>query len=724
MTDRTLPNGQVVRNVPDDYTNAQLKQYALQKGLATEEDYNIDLQTNADYLSLAGEIGGSVGGAIAGATYGASVGTAVNPFFGTIIGGAIGAGVGYLAGEIGESYAEDRDFNVEEETVNALQVGLKDAAFGGAFGVVGKGISAVYKPVRGLFKPTYIKEGNQSEVAKMALAVKRGDTTLDDLALHPDVTPEHVRLVSEAIGQRVEDLERVARLHSKLMDRGSGLMPKQAAPEYKGGGFSQDYASSSYFFQKFYRDRLGEQDKYILDSFTELLGRATTDKTREETGIALAKLVKDSDSALKAVVEPLYRAIDKDGSIFVKTGTVKDNALRTYNAVRGANTSAQNSAKRVIDGIPETLSPAEVVIQKTNLAKLLPNVKADPVATKMIERAIKNLDGTLVGKKFVDSASTRALGKAASDELTKRTGKTGITGKHKELADRLKGMRDKMSFTEAHKELSHLKATQRDMAQSLGEKSTKADALINKAIGQLEKSMEETAKNFKPELFQKYDAVRNMYKEGINTIHGDWLVKALRKDNVADIGQYIVKSGESIGVKEIKALIAKAKELKVDNAGHNLVESIEKEFINNLFPSKSSREGLEFMRRMNAGKFSDTFNAIVGKEKGDKIVELGEEIVILSRGIEGSESALSLSIRSGEIGQVKKPTITGGALYALLGWAAKKGLSPKALDKKIKHLKAVNARLAKGEPVPQGVFDKIMEGAGTVGAGVGVALSM
>jgi len=354
---------------------------------------------------------------------------------------------------------------------------------------------------------------------------------------------------------------------------------------------------------------------------------------------------------------------------------------------------------------------------------LLPNVAGDPIARKMINSALKNLDGTLArNKNLVRPASTIALGKDALNLLTNKFGETGISGTHKTIANKLNNLRKDMSFSEAHKELSELKALQRNMQKSVGEKSTQAEKLINKAIGELENSMESASKNFNPELKVKYDNLKKMYKEGIDTIHGNWITKSLRKDNVADIGQYLVKSGENIGVKEVKALIAKAKELKVDNAGNNILESIEKEFLNNLFPQKNAKEGVDFVRRMNTAKFRDTFNAIVGKEKGDKLIELGKEIKQLSDGIKGSESALSLSVRSGELSGIRKPTLGGGVSLALIGAFVKKAMSPEKIQSQINQLKIINAKLLKGEPIPKGLMTRFMENAGQTGAGAGLAI--
>lgn len=267
-----------------------------------------------------------------------------------------------------------------------------------------------------------------------------------------------------------------------------------------------------------------------------------------------------------------------------------------------------------------------------------------------------------------------------------------------------------MSFSEAHVELSTLKAMQRDAARSVGEKSSKAEKLINEAITDLTKSMDRTADVFSPALKRDYDTVRNLYKEGIDTIHGKWITKALKKDNVADIGQYLVKAGEELAVKDVKALLAKARELKVDTQGNNLLESIEKEFINNLFPTGSAQSGKQFMEKMNQGKFADTFNAIVGKEKGEKLVQLGKEIELMEKGVKGSESALSLSVKSGEIAAARSPTFLSSILYPVFGYLAKKQLSSKTITKKLNSVRAINKSLQKGNPVPKAALTSLVEG--------------
>ena len=120
MADKTLPNGRVIRGVPDNISPEDLREYAIMTGAATEADYNRDQETKADYLSLVGELGGGIGGAMIGASIGSAipvVGTAI----GGLVGGAIGTAAGYFGGEAVESFVEDRDFDVSQATDEAIK---------------------------------------------------------------------------------------------------------------------------------------------------------------------------------------------------------------------------------------------------------------------------------------------------------------------------------------------------------------------------------------------------------------------------------------------------------------------------------------------------------------------------------------------------------------------------------------------------------------------------
>ena len=265
-----------------------------------------------------------------------------------------------------------------------------------------------------------------------------------------------------------------------------------------------------------------------------------------------------------------------------------------------------------------------------------------------------------------------------------------------------------MSFAETHLELSTLKAMQRDAAASMGEKSSKAENLINKAIDSLSKSMDTKANQFNPVLNQKYKQVSDLYREGIKDIHGDWIVKSVNQGNPAKIGEFLALNGERTGIEQLGKLINRAKSLGKDVDGENLFKSIERSYLNSLFPTRSPEEGVKFVNKINNEKFADTFNAIVGKERGNKIRTLANEIDLLAKGVQGSEGALSLSIRGGEISAAKSPMSTGPIFYALLGKVVKGQISPENVTKKIALAKQANARLAKGETLPRGMIAGIL----------------
>ena len=707
---RTLPNGQIIDGIPDGTSEEQIRAYALKNGLATEADFNLDQKTKADYISTLTETGGAVGGAI----YGASLGSAVGPvgtFVGGLVGGAVGAGVGYFSGELAESYVEDRDFDVEQATDESFKAAGKDALFSAGFGVVGKGIKEVYKPLSRFFSPKYFSSQGEAAATDVALSIQRGERTLDDVVASGEYSEAYLKEVIENLGKRGEELAMASDLNRKLMEKGAGLLPVQAVPESRVGRFGQDYASSSLLMKQEYENTLKIQDKYIVDQFSEILGRSTDDLTRQETGEVLIKLVEDSDTALKAVVSPLYRAIDKEGAVFLRTGNVKNRVTQSFNKFpKQQQTATAKSVMKTINDMGDALSPKEVYKQLKTLRDLKGRIGPDPAANAMIAVATKNLRNIFnANKNIIRPTAAINRGKAALDELITKEGTTGILGKHKQIANMLTRMRPHMSFSEAHQELSTLKALQRDMERSLGEKSSKAEKLIGEAIEDLSRAMDDTAKNFNPALLEKYKGVSGMYREGINTIHGGWISKALKKDNVADIGQYLVKSGENLAVTDLRKLLAKAKELGTAENGENMVKSIEKEFINNLFPAGSPQSFRNFLQKMEVGKFRDTFNAIVSKEKGDKLLQLAREVDLMSKGVEGSEAALSLAVRAGELGAVRNPGL-GSLLYPLFSTLARKQLNPKEVQKKINLAKAMNAKLQKGEKIPAGMFNSFIEG--------------
>jgi hypothetical protein len=711
MSERKLPNGRVLEGVPDNVTNEDIKLYAIATGLATEEDYNQDVETSADYLSLLGELGGGMGGAYLGATYGMAAGPV-----GALIGGALGAGVGYFAGELGESYAEDRDFDVEQAGTEALEAAATDAVFGAGLGAVGKVVSKAWAPLNRMFSPTYIRGGNESEAAQAALAINRGEKTLEDVVAAGS-SPEHITLIRRNLGKRTEELERIADLNTKLRARGAQMLPQQATPEFRGAALAQDYAASSAFLKPEYDAILKDQSDWIKDSFEEVLtGQMSKGLSRDQLGTAVQGLVQDADKALSAKASVLYRAIDKEGAVFLGTGGVKNNARRAQQA--GAKSSDVDNAAEVVQNLNDKLSPAETTKAINRLRTLSANYQ-NPKARNILNSAAANLKNQMARhERLIKTEDTRKLGTRALDELTKRSGQSGILGAHKKIADKLVSMRDEMSFAETHLELSTLKAMQRDAAASMGEKSSKAENLINKAIDSLSKSMDTKANKFNPVLNQKYKQVTDLYREGIKDIHGDWIVKAVNKGNPAQIGDFLALNGERTGLEQLNKLINRAKSLGKDVDGDNLFNSIQRSYLNSLFPTRSASEGVDFVNKINNEKFADTFKAVVGKETGDKIRTLANEIDLLAKGVQGSEGALSLSIRGGEISAVKQPGVTGTFLYAVLGSAVKGQLSPEKVTKKIALAKQANARLAKGETLPKGMITALLDTENAVKAGL------
>jgi len=110
----TLPNGVVVE-VPEDATPEMVREYAIDTGLATAQDFDQEFSVTQflkENLDIPLGLGGSMAGAAAGAALGSAVpviGTAIGGIAGGILGGAAGTGAGVVMSDVIED-PEDVDY--------------------------------------------------------------------------------------------------------------------------------------------------------------------------------------------------------------------------------------------------------------------------------------------------------------------------------------------------------------------------------------------------------------------------------------------------------------------------------------------------------------------------------------------------------------------------------------------------------------------------------------
>lgn len=707
--DRTLPNGTILRNVDPNITDDDLKQQVIQLGYATAEDYDVDTKTKADMLSTVGEIGGGV----AGAMYGASIGAAAGPLgaaIGGILGGAAGTFGGSIIGQGAEAIAEDRSLAPATEVAGeAVDAAITDAAFGVGFGIVGKALGTIAKPIYNLVRSSPVLDSVENITAKAALEIKTGGLSVQEAAAKYNLTPDMLDTFKEQLAKSEDELLKIDALQEKLLARGATLLPSQTGVAGTSDLAAQEISAASLTMSKVVDDVILAQNDYILKEFGSLLD-ATATLTREETGAALKNLADDTALALKVEANKLYKEIDKAGGILIRPASVG----LELNRIRKTMTPVPSSIAaldKIFKSIPSTSQPKDI---EKGIGRLVSfkNTLTGPqnaTARAYADKAIKGLRKKMTGPNFVNTAPLQKLGLETLDNLINKYGRSSIEGKFATRAKKLTQMRGKMSFSEAHDELSNLKKLQRDMDADLGGKDSQANALLIRAITTLEGQMGAAAKRFNPKLKADYDAAGKLYADGIKVINGDWIVRSLNKKNPATIGEDLVNAGEQIGVDSVRALMAKAKELGVNNQGVNILESVKANYLTSLFPTRSAREAENFAKNMMQPKFRDTFAAIVDKGTAKKLSQLAEEVGIMQKGLAGAESAASLTVRGRELGAATSPSIQKAATYFVVSNAVTKKLQPENVNKIINTAKAINATLAKGGEVSPNLVDKFIE---------------
>mgnify|MGYP003652956373 FL=1 len=704
--DKTLPNGQVITDVPAHYTDEDVKNYALAEGLITPEAYNVDTETGADWYGVAGELGGGVGGAILGAQTGAVFGP-IGAALGGIAGGALGTFLGSAAGETAEAVAEDRDVS-SDMWANAGEAAVVDAGAGVVFGVAGKILGKTLQPIYRAFTQAPVAGSVEELTHRAALDVTQGRLTAEEAVAKYAIPSEALSKFQQNLAKSEDELLAVEKLFEKLEKRNVKLLPSQSPASTKGMLASQEIGQASLTLGREIDDTIAAQNVFITDSFKEIL-QASKPLSRQETGAALKNLVDSTSAALKVAVAPLYRNIDIKGGIIIRPAQIGIK-LNAFKKSLGAQGKAVTAAESIFKSIPSSAQPKEIAIGIGDLRSLLQNknIPAGSPVKQYAALAIKDLEKTLKGPQFVQTKALVALGEEAHRLLIDNKGKSAIEGAFASRASKLTQLRPTMSFKEAHEELSNIKKLQRDMDDSLGSKDSRAYALLTNASKVLEEQMRKAANRFEPSLRKEYDAVSKIYREGLETINGDWIVKSLNKSNPALIGEQLVAAGEQVGLDQVRALMAKAKELKATDQGVNLIESIRANYLTALFPSQSAREAELFSQKLRDPRFRDTFEAIVDKGTGKALADLANEVDILRRGLAGSEASASLAVRGREISAATSPSVTKAASYYIVSNAVQKNLSAEQIKQSIAKAKQINSKLRAGETLSDSYLKKVI----------------
>ena len=163
--DITLPNGVIIENIPPNATADQIKNYAINSGAITAEEYGTfepatgldrDLQRVGNFLTDNIDTGSSIGGAVAGAAAGSVLGPV-----GTIVGGVAGGALGAFGGTLAEQEVKGEEIDVSKATEEAAMSAAIDVATFGAGKVlrpIAKALGVTPDSVLGRLLPTDAKD--------------------------------------------------------------------------------------------------------------------------------------------------------------------------------------------------------------------------------------------------------------------------------------------------------------------------------------------------------------------------------------------------------------------------------------------------------------------------------------------------------------------------------------------------------------------------------------
>lgn len=223
--DVTLPNGQVISGVPEDVTQEELMQMAINAGIATPEDFGrMDAQEFAqqNITPMLPEIGG-MAGALAGAKMGLAAGAAggsIIPGAGTVVGGLAGSAIGAFAGAgIGETL---RQYFKEEDPDVLRAVG--EASTEGAIDLVGGKAFDILKAGKDLFMRSLGYSERSIPEKQLLRDLQRKLQEQYDTTLRGSQVDPNARIISgleaaaeQAIGPRA-NLEQIAEAQLRYLD--------------------------------------------------------------------------------------------------------------------------------------------------------------------------------------------------------------------------------------------------------------------------------------------------------------------------------------------------------------------------------------------------------------------------------------------------------------------------------------------------------------------------
>lgn len=391
----------------------------------------------------------------------------------------------------------------------------------------------------------------------------------------------------------------------------------------------------------------GKVFKIAPDQVKRLLGKQVISKTADEATLAAQKFFTERGTTLtpfqavggrtNALTEGIARASILSGTV------VKDLDRQQVDAIRIALDELSAGA--------DTLTRQEFGQGFSNVIKAGEDALSAWAAPKYaaIDSAANGIKVRVSGlKKSADLNIRSNKELAINPEVTRF------------LQEQIKGIQsDTLTFSQARKKLSDLKAQQRAL-----DSKDPLQKIINPAIARLENEMDEAAKRAGSDVYSMYRNVNEEFADVAKKIRGDTVMEALAK-NPERIGEYFFNKGNVTEVQDAYSALAKIAEKNPELAEDvsKAVDQFQSSYIKAVFESVKDEGTLKtVLDTVRSQKGQETLNAVLGGGdafKGVKPKSAAMESILNAAeySLNRPDSVMSLFIAGKEAGAIERAAV-------------------------------------------------------------------
>ena len=351
--DVTLPNGRVIRNVPEGTSKDAIMAKAIKNGLATEADFKVAPTIDPNAMVASDKAGASprppeqpdtladsmfnsglyqflrgnmeIPAGMSGAALGAMAGAPLGPpgvLAGTVLGGAVGSGGGSLLSDTLEG--KDLDF----------AQAVEEAAWSAGMDVAMLGLGKVTAPMWRAWRASG----------------KKPVDIVADLARNADQAP------------KAGTAESIAQTQFKLQQGGATLTPYQTGKTSKWGNFKEQVGRVGIASRSTFDQNLELVNKTAQAEFTRIMGGGAG-LSAADLGEAVFETISTGKKALGEVYDqsmtPVRAALQSSGRIPTnRLKTAFDNFLAPYQKEIGV--TLNKDTQKIISDFTEVLDTVPV----------------------------------------------------------------------------------------------------------------------------------------------------------------------------------------------------------------------------------------------------------------------------------------------------------------------------------------------------------------------------